>query len=93
MKKHPLLLTFIIAAVILTVGISAAYYNTKSFASDGETVLFSRDSESVTVFDYKIYYSDIENVYNKAQRYIPDKAYSTAPYIVAPPEWLTYIMY
>ena len=56
-------------------------------------MLFSRDSGSITVFDYKIYYSDIENVYNKAQRYIPDKAYSTAPYIVAPPEWLTYIMY
>lgn len=93
MKKHPIILTFIIAAVILTAGVSAAYYNTKSFASDEETVLFSRDKESITVFDYKIYYSDLKKVYTEAQKYIPDKAYSTAPYIVAPPQWLAYIMY
>lgn len=93
MKKHPVILTFIIGAVILTAGVSAAYYNTKSFSSEEDAVLFSRSQDGITVFDYKIYYSDIEKTYNSAKRYVPAEAYSTAPYIVSPPEWLTYIMY
>lgn len=93
MKKHPVFVTLFVAVVILGFGVSAAYYNTKSFAFDEETVLFSRDNEGITVLDYKIYYKDIETVYEDTKGYMPKKAISTAPHLVPDLDTLTYIMY
>lgn len=93
LKKHPVLFTLLLAAVILTAGVFAAYYNTKSFAFDENTVLFSRDSEGITVLDYKIYYSDLKNAYSAVKRVMPPRACSTAPYVVLPSKAVTYIMY
>lgn len=93
MKKHPVFFTFLLAAVILTAGTFTAYYNTKSLAVDGETVLFSRDADGITVMDYKIYYSEIEAALKSAKRYLPGKACSTAPYVVLPSDTAAYIMY
>ncbi len=93
MKKHPVLITFLLAAVILTAGVFAAYYNTKSFAFDENTVLFSRDNEGIIVLDYKIRYADLQRVYTAVERAMPDQACSTSPYIVLPNQAVTYIMY
>lgn len=93
LKKHPVFFTLLLAAVILTAGVFAAYYNTKSFAFDENTVIFSRDSEGITVMDYKIYYKDIEKVYSRIKLYVPPNACSTAPYVVLPCDAATYIMY
>lgn len=93
MKKHPVFFTLLLASVILTAGVFAAYYNTKSFAFDENTVLFSRDNEGVTVLDYKIYYDDLKTVYSGVERAMPPQACSTAPYIVLPNQAVTYIMY
>lgn len=93
MKKHPVFLTLLLAAVIITAGVFAAYYNTKSFAFDENAVLFSRDNEGITVLDYKIYYSDLKAVYSEVERAMPPQACSTAPYIVLPNKAVTYIMY
>ena len=91
MKKHPVFFTLLLAAVILTAGVFTAYYNTKSFAFDENTVIFSRDSEGITVMDYKIYYDDLETVYSSVKRYVPSHACSTAPYVVLPCDAVTYI--
>lgn len=93
MKKHPVFLTLLLGAVIVASGISVAYYNTRSLAVDENTVLFSRDNEGISVLDFKIYYNDVEELYNETQPYLPQKAYSTAPYIVGGKEAVTYIMY
>lgn len=93
LKKHPVFFTFLLAAVILTAGVFAAYYNTKSFAFDENTVLFSRDSEGITIMDYKIYYKDMEKAYTQVKRCVPSHACSTAPYVVLPCDAVTYIMY
>ena len=93
MKKHPVFFTLLLAAVILTAGVFSAYYNTKSFAFDENTVLFSRDNQGITVLDYKIYYDDMETAYSQVERAMPPHACSTAPYIVLPNNAVTYIMY
>ena len=93
MKKHPVFLTLLLGAVIVASGISVAYYNTRSLAVDENTVLFSRDNEGISVLDFKIHYNDVEKLYNETQPYLPQKAYSTAPYIVGGKEAVTYIMY
>lgn len=93
LKKHPVFFTLLLAVIILTAGVFAAYYNTKSFAFDENTVLFSRDSEGITIMDYKIYYKDLDKAYTQAKRYVPSKACSTAPYVVLPCDAVTYIMY
>lgn len=93
MKKHPVFITLFVALVILGFGVSAAYYNTKSFAFDEEAVLFSRDNEGITVLDYKIYYEDIEEMYDETKGYLPEEAYSTAPHLVVDFNTVTYIMY
>lgn len=93
MKKHPVFLTLLLGAVIVASGVSVAYYNTRSLAVDENTVLFSRDNEGISVLDFKIYYNDVEKLYNETQPYLPQKAYSTAPYIVGGKEAVTYIMY
>ena len=93
MKKHPVFLTLLLGAVIVTSGVSVAYYNTRSLAVDENTVLFSRDNEGISVLDFKIYYNDVEKLYEETQPYLPQKAYSTAPYIVGGKEAVTYIMY
>lgn len=93
MKKHPVFSTFLLGAVIVFSGVSVAYYNTRSLAVDENTVLFSRDNEGISVLDFKIYYNDVEKLYKETQPYLPQKAYSTAPYIVGGKETATYIMY
>lgn len=93
MKKHPVFFTLLLAAVILTAGVFAAYYNTKSFAFDENTVIFSRDSEGITVMDFKIYYSDLKKIYKEVNGIMPSSACSTAPYVVLPNNAVTYIMY
>ena len=93
MKKHPVFSTLLLGAVIVFSGISVAYYNTKSLAVDENTVLFSRDNEGISVLDFKIYYKDVERFYKDTQPYLPQKAYSTAQYIVGGKEAVTYIMY
>lgn len=93
MKKHPVFSTLLLGAVIVFSGISVAYYNTKSLAVDENAVLFSKDDEGISVLDFKIYYKDVERFYEDTQSYLPQKAYSTAPYIVGGKETATYIMY
>ena len=86
MKKHPVFCSFLIGAIILGIGVSVAYYNTKTFAFDEDAVLVSRDEQGFTVmdyrFDYEIMKKDANNFFDSANPYLPHQAFSTAPYIV-----------
>lgn len=93
MKKHPIFITLLITVIIVGAGVSVAYYNTKSFGFDEDAVLFSRNDEGITVLDYRIYYDDLERFYNESRKYMPEKAYSTNPYIVERFEAMANIMY
>lgn len=82
MKKHPVAVMIFLSLLIVTAGSSVAYYNTKSFGFDEDAVIFLREQDGITVFDYKIYYDDLEHIYNETKKYIPEKVYTTDPYIV-----------
>ncbi len=82
MKKHPVAIMVFVSLLIVSVGASVAYYNTKSFGFDEDAVIFKQENDGFTVFDYKIYYDDIKSYYNETKKYVPGKSYSTGPYIV-----------
>ncbi len=60
------------AAIVLCGGLSVAYYNTKSFGFDENTKIASTDDDKITIFDFNIYYNDIDNALKKVQKYMPD---------------------
>ncbi len=86
MKKHPFFFSFLIGAIILSAGVSVAYYNTKTFAFDEDAVLFSRDKQGFTVMDYRFEYEiirkDAKNFFDATNAVLPNEPFSTAPYIV-----------
>lgn len=82
MKKHPVASIIIVCILIVSVGASIAYYNTKSFGFDEDAVIFKQEEDGITVFDYKIYYDDVEYIYNETKAYTPDYTYTLGPHIV-----------
>ena len=83
MKKHPVAAIVFIAILIVTAGASVAYYNTKSFGFDEDAVIFLQEDDGFTLFDYKVYYSDVEEFYETSKGYMPDEMYSTDPHLVS----------
>lgn len=82
MKKHPVFFILLATVLAVTAGASLAYYNTKSFGFDEDAVIFLQEEDGITVFDFKIYYDDVNHIYNEAKKYIPDKACTIGPHIV-----------
>lgn len=68
-KKISLLMCCCVVA--LGIGVSVAYYNTKSLGFDENTKLFDYDDEKVTFMDFDIYYEDVSNVIYNVSKYIP----------------------
>lgn len=62
---------FVFSAVILTLGISVAYYNTCSLAFDGEPVIACVNDEKITFLDFSVSRKELKNEIEKA---IPDRA-------------------
>ncbi len=83
MKKHPIFLTLFLTLAILGAGVSVAYYNTKSFGFDEDAVLIKIENESITLLDFKIYFSDVEKIYNETKKFVPSSSCSTSPHLVA----------
>ena len=81
MKKRRVAAVLAASMFIVAVGASIAYYNTKSFGFDEDAVILLQEEDGFTLFDYKVYYSDIEEFYNTSKEYMPDKAYSTDPHL------------
>lgn len=83
MKKHPVFITMLIALLILGSGVSVAYYNTKSFGFDEDAVLVKVEKDSITFLDFQIYFSDVKEIYNETEKYIPDEICTTNPHLIA----------
>ncbi|MDD6728787.1 MAG: hypothetical protein PUE08_06185 [Eubacteriales bacterium] len=71
--KRKLTAIFLSSAIVLTVGISVAYYNTKTFGFDENAKIFSYDKEKFSFLDFNIYYKDVEDFIAETRTYIPDK--------------------
>lgn len=83
MKKHPVVSIVVIAILIVAAGASIAYYNTKSFGFDEDAVIFLQEEDGFTLFDYKVYYKDVEEFYEETKEYMPGEAYSTDPHLAS----------
>lgn len=81
--KGKIFLIALCSVVLLTVGTTVAYYNTKSFGFDEDVKIFNRDDEKISIMDYNIYYDDIDSVYNKLKVIVPDKIQTLTQYNVA----------
>lgn len=73
-NKIKVVMIFVMSAVILTLGISVAYYNTCSLAFDGEAVIASVDNEKVTFLDFSISKKELKKVKSEIDKAIPDRA-------------------
>ena len=73
--KHPVFLLSLICSILLTIGVSIAYYNTKTlgFAEDGALLTFS--DEGVKVMDYYVDYEKARKIVDKASEYIPKETF------------------
>lgn len=67
---------FTMSVIILTLGISVAYYNTCSLAFDGEPVIASIDDKNINFLDFSISRKDLKNVKDEIKKAIPDRAIS-----------------
>ena len=85
MKKHPVACIILLSLLIVFVGSSVAYYNTKTFGFDEDAVIFKQEEDGFTFFDYKVYYKDVEYIYNEAKKYTPDDTYTLGPHLVEYP--------
>ena len=73
-NKIKVVMIFVMSVVILTLGISVAYYNTCSLAFDGEPVIASVDNEKVTFLDFSISKKELKKVKSEIDKAIPDRA-------------------
>lgn len=71
MKKHPVFLSLLLAAVILISGFSVAYYNTKKYGFEENPKIFSYDDKGFSVFDLNFYYEDLRHLYYDIYRVLP----------------------
>lgn len=69
MKKPRRILT--LAALVLLIGISVAYYNTSSFGYDDANII-SINNEELRILDLNINYKEIEEKFEKIKNNIPD---------------------
>ncbi len=70
------------AAIVFCAGISVAYYNTKTFGFDENTKIATADDDKITIFDFNIYYNNIDEALKKVQKYVPDKQTTVSIYTV-----------
>lgn len=64
------------AVIALGVGMSVAYYNTKSFGFDENAKVLNYDEEKISFLDFNIYYEDISDFIDKVSVIIPEKSHT-----------------
>lgn len=71
--KGKIFALFLSFSIILCLGVGIAYYNTRAYGFDEDIKVISGDDEKITILDYDIYYSDIDNIVKKAKRLVPNQ--------------------
>jgi len=92
LKKFKIFLVVLTACVIVFMGSSVAYYNTKSFGFDEDAVFYKRNKDGIVFLDREIKYEDIDMVLDTAGRYLPKEICTTQPYIAEQTVRLYHIM-
>ena len=64
---------FVFSAVILTLGISVAYYNTCSLAFDGEPVIACVNDEKISFLDFSVSRKELKKIKNEIEKAITPK--------------------
>lgn len=64
------------AGILLCTGISVAYYNTRTFGFDEDAKIVSYDDEKITILDFDIYFSELNEFVEKAKTLTPDTHYT-----------------
>lgn len=75
-NKTKVVLILMLNFVVLTVGISTAYYNTKSFGFDENTRLITADDEKIVFMDFEIKYNSIKYLFDEMERVASNKPYA-----------------
>lgn len=73
--KHPVFLLSLICSILLTIGVSIAYYNTKTFGFDEDAALLTFSDEGVKVMDYYVDYEKARKIVDKASECIPKETF------------------
>lgn len=73
--KLKILSVILCFALVFIGGISVAYYNTKTFGFDENAKVFSYDDKKFSLFDYSIYYDDVDSAVEKVRNLMPEKQY------------------
>ena len=64
------------AVIALGVGMSVAYYNTKSFGFDENPKLVEYDEQKISFMDFDIYYKDVSDFMDRVGTIIPEKSHT-----------------
>lgn len=67
---------FLCFSLVFVAGIGIAYYNTRAYGFDEDAKIIAKDDEKISIFDFNIYYDDINNTIEKAKEIIPDRQYT-----------------
>lgn len=70
-NKIKVVMIFVFSAVILTLGISVAYYNTCSLAFDGEPVIACVNDEKITFLDFSVSRKELRKIKMKLKKQYP----------------------
>lgn len=73
--KGKIVSVFLCFALVFCSGICVAYYNTRTYGFDEDAKVFSYDDKKFSMFDYNIYYDDVNDTIEKVKKFIPDKQY------------------
>ena len=73
-NKIKVVMIFVFSAVILTLGISVAYYNTCSLAFDGEPVILCVFVVFFSFLDFSVSRKELKKIKNEIEKAIPDRA-------------------
>lgn len=69
--KGKIISIFLCFTLVFGIGISVAYYNTRTYGFDEDAKVLSYDEEKFSILDYDIYYEDINDIIDKAKKYVP----------------------
>lgn len=71
--KGKIISIFLCFTLIFGIGIGVAYYNTRTYGFDEDAKVLSYDEEKISFLDYSIYYKDLNDIIDKAKKYVPNE--------------------
>lgn len=67
---------FLCFSVILGVGVTVAYHNTRAYGFDEQVKIIDYNDEKIKIFDYYIYFENVKSKSEKIKKYVPLDPYT-----------------